>query len=190
MRPADKKCVLPVRAAQHGLGIIEVLVAVVVVSFGVLGMASLQLTGMKHSTSGYSRSKALLLAENMTTRMRINSPAVVAMQYAGFDSAAMDCNTKPAPYCQATYGGTASEICSSTELVAFDLFSVSCGDWGSAGAEEGAIGSLPNGKLEIECADAPCTATSAYIVSVTWVEGGETSAVADDNRRVQVRLRP
>jgi len=31
---------------QQGVGIVEVLVALVVVSLGVLGMASLQLTGM------------------------------------------------------------------------------------------------------------------------------------------------
>ena len=66
--------------SQRGLGIIEVLVALVVVSFGVLGMASLQLTGMKHSSSGFNRSKALLFAENMATRMRINDAGVAATE--------------------------------------------------------------------------------------------------------------
>ena len=47
---------------QRGVGIIEVLVALVVVSLGVLGMANLQLTGIKHSNSGYNRAKALMVA--------------------------------------------------------------------------------------------------------------------------------
>ena len=61
------------RAAQRGLGIIEVLVALVVVSLGVLGVAGLQLTGMKHSAGSLYRAQALSLAEDMAERMRLNA---------------------------------------------------------------------------------------------------------------------
>jgi len=59
-----------------GVGILEILVALVVVSIGVLGVAGLQLTGMKHSAGGYNRFKATLFAENLAARMRTNTLAV------------------------------------------------------------------------------------------------------------------
>ena len=65
---------------QSGVGIIEVLIALVVVSLGVLGMASLQLTGMKHSSSGYNRSMAVLFAENMASRMRAQTHKVLKIK--------------------------------------------------------------------------------------------------------------
>jgi len=180
-------CRAPYRRAQSGLGIIEVLVALVVVSFGVLGMAGLQLTGMKHSTSGYNRSKALLLAENMATRMRINQPAVTAASYAGVDSNNVDCATPPVPYCQAR-PSTGAVACTTAELAVFDIYSVSCGDLGTT-ADSGVKGMLPGGQLAILCNDAPCVANSSYTVTVTW---NERAARSDDQetRRVQMRLRP
>lgn len=175
------------RRTQRGLGIIEVLVALVVVSFGVLGMAGLQLTGMKHSTSGYNRSKALLLAENMATRIRINQPAVAAASYAGVDSDNVDCATPPVPYCQKKLT-TDAAVCTTAELAVFDIYSVSCGDLGTT-AEYGVKGMLPSGKLTVLCNDAPCAATSSYTVTVTW---NESASRSDDQetRRVQMRLRP
>ena len=176
---------------QSGLGIIEVLVALVVVSFGVLGMASLQLTGMKHSSGGFNRSKALLFAQSMSTRIRINQIAADAGEYAGFDSASVNCNVPPAPYCQTRPGGGATDACAPDELATFDEFSVSCGDVGTGGAEKGVIGSLPNGSLTVTCLDTPCGTDSVYQVTVSWSEG-RSRTVADElvTRRVQVRLKP
>ncbi len=176
---------------QSGLGIIEVLVALVVVSFGVLGMASLQLTGMKHSSGGFNRSKALLFAQSMSTRIRINQIAADAGEYAGFDSASINCDAPPAPYCQTRPGGGATDACTPAELATFDEFSVSCGDVGTGGAEKGVIGTLPNGSLTVTCLDTPCGTDSVYQVTVSWSEG-RSRTVADElvTRRVQVRLKP
>jgi len=176
---------------QSGLGIIEVLVALVVVSFGVLGMASMQLTGMKHSSGGFNRSKALLFAQSMATRIRINTVAADSQKYAGFDSASLNCDAPPTPYCQTRSGGGATPMCTTDELAAFDQFSVSCGDFGSDGADTGVIGSLPNGSLTVTCLATPCTSDSAYQVNVSWTEGrSRTNSDELVTRRVQVRLRP
>lgn len=181
------------QSGESGLGIIEILVALVVVSFGVLGMAGLQLTGMKHSTNGFNRSKALMLTENMATRMRINLTGVLNRSYDGFDSStdAAFCSTKPSPYCQA-YQGVAAEACTVDELAAFDLFSVACGDWGPNGSNGGVTGMLPDGaSLQVSCDDAPCTDTSTYTLSVSWPEKQTVSSEeAAVTRRVQMRLRP
>ena len=177
---------------QQGVGIVEVLVALVVVSLGVLGMASLQLTGMQHSNGGYNRSKALLYAENMATRMRTNRTAVRgATLFANFDSTVNGCAARPAPYCQASAAG-AAERCDAAELAAFDLFTVSCGDWGPSGAEDGVAGSLPNGQLTINCDSTPCEATSNYTINVSWTEGQRVTSDMNDTitRRVQMRMKP
>lgn len=178
---------------QQGVGLIEVLVALVVVSFGVLGMAGLQLTGMKHSTNGFNRSKALILTENIATRMRINNTGVLNGSYAGFDSSNDPnlCQVKPVPYCQASQGA-AAQSCSVDELAEFDLFSVSCGDWGPDGANAGVEGMLPTGaRLEVVCDDTPCAVTSTYTLSVSWPEGQTASSEKERVfKRVQMRLRP
>lgn len=178
---------------QRGVGIIEVLVALVVVSFGVLGMAGLQLTGMKHSNNGFNRSKALILTENIATRMRINEQGVANQSYAGFDSSddSNYCSVKPVPYCQASKG-VAAQSCSVDELAAFDLFSVSCGDWSGSGASGGVNDQMPSGaRLEVRCDDSPCVDTSTYTLSVSWPERQSVrSEEAPVVRRVQMRLRP
>lgn len=177
---------------QTGLGIIEVLVALVIVSLGVLGMASLQLTGMQHSTGGLNRSKALLAAENMAARMRVNRDGAQNDAYQNFDTATASCGTLPTPYCQA-HSGAVAQTCDEAELAAFDFHAVACGDWGGThGAEEGVVGGLPNGAMTVLCDDSPCTDTSTHTISVTWVEGQITTTDRDDTvtRRVQIRLRP
>lgn len=175
---------------QRGLGIIEVLVALVIVSFGVLGMAGLQLTGMKHSTDSFNRSKALMLAENLATRMRINRTGVTSGFYIGTRDGSA-CATKPDPYCQA-YDGTAAQSCSIEELAEFDLFSVACGDWGSAGANAGVAGMLPPGaQIDVACDTAPCDPDSTYTLSISWSDKENASSDKDPVvRRVQMRLRP
>jgi len=175
-----------------GVGLIEVLVALVVVSFGVLGMASLQLTGMKHSSGSLNRSKAMLYAQSMATRIRLNPVGVETFAYDAFDSDAISCAVLPEPYCQARKDVGDTQICTPAQLATFDLYSVSCGDGGSnGGAEKGVEGTLPNGKLTIDCVTQPCTTDSAYQVMITWNEGrSRTNNDELISRRVQVRLKP
>jgi len=189
----------PTPYRQRGLGIIEVLVALVVVSFGVLGMASLQLTGMKHSTGGYNRSKALMFTENMATRMRVNSTGVEQARYATFDSDTLNCDIPPDPYCQATLVGGEVLSCDAGQLAAFDFFSVACGDVGKSAAEDGVKRKLRDGRLTVDCNSPVCSEESTYTITVSWSEGRSTidkSKPAAGNldesttRRVQMRLRP
>lgn len=63
---------LPPRARQRGLSMIEVLVAIVIVSLGLLGMAGLQAAGLRASHSAFYRAQAAQLATDMAERMRAN----------------------------------------------------------------------------------------------------------------------
>lgn len=57
---------------QRGATLIEVLIAIVVLSIGLLGLAGLQVTSVQSNHSAYQRSQASLLANDLADRMRAN----------------------------------------------------------------------------------------------------------------------
>ena len=57
---------------QAGLSLVEVLVAVVLLSIGLLGLAGLQASGMRVGQSSIHRSLAAQLAQDMIERLRAN----------------------------------------------------------------------------------------------------------------------
>lgn len=58
-----------------GFTLIEVLVSIVIVSFGLLGVAGLLSTGLKSTQGSLQRTQASLLAYDMADRMRMNRDA-------------------------------------------------------------------------------------------------------------------
>jgi type IV pilus assembly protein PilV len=66
---------------QAGFTLIEVLVAALVLSVGLLGLAGLQVFALKTNDSAYLRSKATLYAYDMMDRMRTNREAAKADTY-------------------------------------------------------------------------------------------------------------
>lgn len=57
---------------QGGFGMIEILVAVLVLAIGLLGMASLQVSSLGMTTGSWNRSQAVLLADDLIERARAN----------------------------------------------------------------------------------------------------------------------
>lgn len=64
-----------------GFTFIEALVALVVLSIGLLGIAALQLTSLRTNHSASLRSQATLLAYDMVDRMRANRTAALGGAY-------------------------------------------------------------------------------------------------------------
>lgn len=62
----------PHRPAQAGFTMVEVLVAVLVLSIGLIGLASLQGVSLQFNNSAYLRSQATNLAYDMADRVRAN----------------------------------------------------------------------------------------------------------------------
>lgn len=60
---------------QKGASLIEILIAVVVISVGLLGLAGLQTSSIKSNQSSYLRSQATLLAYDLSDRMRASRDA-------------------------------------------------------------------------------------------------------------------
>lgn len=94
---------------ERGVGLIEVLIAVVIMSLGFLAAARMQVEGMRFSQSAYYQSQAHFLANDIIDRMRSNIPGVLTDQYAGMTTSAAATNSN-------------CTICTPDEIATLDLF--------------------------------------------------------------------
>lgn len=75
------RCVKP---GECGFTLVEVLVTIIVMAVGILGVAGLQLAGMRSNHSAYLRSQATIAASDLIDRMRADPAAFAGKR---FDSA-------------------------------------------------------------------------------------------------------
>ncbi len=158
------------RRAASGFTMLEVLISIVVIAFGLLGVAGLQAFALKNNQSAAYRSVATSLASDMVDRMKANPLAAFAGAYNGANSGAYG---SPVPTCLTGPG------CSSTELASNDLY-----EWRLLVRD-----ALPNGSAVV-CLDAtPRDGTSIasaacdgagrqYVIKVWWVDDRNTTTPA------------
>ena len=79
-KPSTSRRFAPLQR-QSGASLIEVLVAVVLLTFGILGAAGLQVVGTKSNHGSYLRSQAVSLAYDVADRMRANAAGATANNY-------------------------------------------------------------------------------------------------------------
>ncbi len=94
---------------NKGFTLLEVLIAVLVLSIGLLGLAGLQLTGLRNNHSANLRGQATQFAYNMVDRMRANPVGLAAALY-----------NKPTPASTAACLTTTG--CTPTQLAQHDMF--------------------------------------------------------------------
>lgn len=63
---------------QRGFTLIEVMVALLIFSLGLMGMAGLMVLSVKTNQSAYLRTQASFLAQSMADRMRVNRSQIAA----------------------------------------------------------------------------------------------------------------
>ncbi|MCK5860813.1 type IV pilus modification protein PilV [Abyssibacter sp.] len=149
---------------QSGITLLEVLITLVVIAIGMLGMASLQLGGLRSNHNAYYRSQATGIAADLTDRMRSNVGAARSGAYA-----AQQVPDDPGYDCQTSFpNGTG---CTPAELAAADLYA-----WyqmlGSPAS------GLPGAVATVSCA-AGCAAGDPYTISLTWDENRNGQIDAD-----------
>lgn len=67
--------------SSAGFSLVEVLVALVLLSIGLLGLAGLQTRGVRDNHGAYLRTQAILCAKDLVDRMRANRGAAIAGAY-------------------------------------------------------------------------------------------------------------
>lgn len=95
---------------QKGFTLLEVLIAVLVLSLGLLGIAGMQMISLKNTNSAYQRAQATQSAYDIIDRMRANrdeaekSSSGYAVAYGGTYAASTACETGACiPSAMATY---------------------------------------------------------------------------------------
>lgn len=106
---------IPVPRSARGFTLIEVLIAVVILSVGLLGLAGLQATSLRNNHSAYLRSQATTLAYDIIDRMRTNK--TVAQGVPGGYALALTASPPAPPTPPACLGAP----CDSAQLATFDL---------------------------------------------------------------------
>lgn len=69
------------RKTMRGAGMVEVLVAVLVMAIGLLGIAAMQAAALRNSQSALERSQAVVQTYSILDAMRANRPAALANAY-------------------------------------------------------------------------------------------------------------
>lgn len=198
LKPAPFPRALIRRRHLDGFNLIEVLVAVAVLAIGLLGVAALQVQGVRYNYGAYARSQAVMLAHDYAERIYANPPGrigVAADLYAGLDSNSMDCDAEPAALCGTQSDADTPVQCAAAEMATYDRYVSSCGYPTSSGRSGGIRDLLTEGRLRVTCVDTSdtavaCATGSLHRILVTWQERGSSNSgttVQDAEFRMVVR---
>lgn len=136
---------------QTGISLIEVLIALFVLSIGLLGHSKIQALGVRAGIDANLRTQATYRLNEMIERIRANRPAADSDYYALIDYAAIDCDAAPAKVCSEGAAGAAEE-CTAGEVADEDAMYWFCS----------VLDTLPNGNVVVS------VATGIYSVQVGW----------------------
>jgi type IV pilus assembly protein PilV len=164
------------RLRESGFNLVEVLVAVAVLAIGLLGIAALQINGIRYNLGSYSRSVAVMIANDYAERMYAARPSAAAGLYGNFDSSGADCDAAPAEICAMQSDNDDPVSCSGLQMATYDQFVAACGYPTDDVRHGGVVDLLPQGQLVVTCVDdagaavVPCGANRRHRITVSWQE--------------------
>jgi len=170
-------------SSARGFTMLEVLVAILVLSLGLLGLAGLQTVGLRNNTASTQRTIATLLASDIADRMRANYNSVVSgdYNYANYSVAAGSSVVGKTTYANGISTTVCTPgACTSTLIAQQDIY-----DWNQqicAQLPQSTPCTAGNGPWGVVCRDlspndgtpvAPACdnlATSPYVIKIWWIE--------------------
>ena len=165
---------------QQGVGMIEVLVTLFILSVGLLGVASLQFISSFSNSDALNRSQSVMVAQQLSERLRANAVMslvgdglVVNNQY--FDQGLYNFSNLSCPgggkpydcYClshPATVPNCRANQCTAAQFAAFDAYEMSCA----------AVATNPAVTLNLTCTDNragdadSCSPGSRHRIILAW----------------------
>ncbi|WP_423201205.1 type IV pilus modification protein PilV [Fluviicoccus keumensis] len=131
---------------QRGVGLIEVMVALLLLGIAVVGFAALQVRAVGSTHDAYFRTQGMAIAQEVAERLRANSNATFAINAV-------------ATYRAGSTGGVSdtqciTNTCTPTQMAQFDI----------ANLNTLAASTLPNGRFAV----VPCTNATNSCVLVSW----------------------
>jgi len=142
---------MSVRSRQAGVSIVEALVALVILSVGMLGIAGLYLSSLQAGRSANLRIQAVNLASEMADRIRANRNGEASYNLAaGNLPAAVDC---------ATVACTTAQLAQSDQNIWVTTI-------------RAALAGATAGGGSITYTDNPAPMPDRYEITVTWREAG------------------
>jgi type IV pilus assembly protein PilV len=153
-------------APSGGFNLVEVMVALVVISVGLLGIAKMQALALASTGTARLRSLAAIEAASLASTIRADrvywsaitnpagNPFAVSFQN-GAITASTDAALQTVQSCK-----TAAAPCTSTQIVAYDLQ-----DWAASLAPQ-----VPNGQAVLTCAVGTAPAPVSCTIVITWTE--------------------
>jgi type IV pilus assembly protein PilV len=139
------------RIRQSGFSLVEVLIALVIMSVGMLGIAGLYVQSMQAGRTSMFRHNAVTLAGDVADRIRANPTAAVSyIVPVGADNSCV----------------TGGVNCTPAEMAANDVLL-----WKDQAGE-----TLPNGDVTIVFTAAAGATPPSYQITVTWTEPGQVPA--------------
>jgi type IV pilus assembly protein PilV len=151
----------PVSAAwTRGFSLLEVLVAVLILSVGLLGIAGLQVTGLRYASAANMQYVASLQVLDMAERMRANMAGVSAGAYNSISGTGSD-------------PGCISSSCTASQMAATDAY-----QWNTANARV-----LPSGTGTVT------RNGSLFTINISWNESSGLGT-APQARSISVTFQP
>lgn len=174
------KSMITTTPKQQGVGMIEVLVTLFILSIGLLGVASLQFVSSFSNSDALNRSQSVMVAQQMSERLRasarmslIGDGLVVDGNYFDPDLYNFDnltCNSGESPYncfclaLPADIPNCNTGQCDASEFATFDAYETSCS----------AVSANPSVEIGIDCQDRDnadgeaCSTGSRISINLFW----------------------
>lgn len=154
---------MSMRRVQQGVGLVEVMVALLLLSIAVLGFVALQVRASAAGSESFGRTQAMAIAQDMAERVRLNLGEIGTYTAAANWGAAGDIT--------ACEGG---KTCAANQLAQYDIDNV----------RNSAATMLPNGQVIMQ----QCVGSQVNCIYVSWddtqptVGNGDTDCVTSVGR--------
>lgn len=157
-----------------GTSLLEVMIALVVLTTGFIGLAGLQSIALTNNHSAYLRSQAVIQAHDMSDRMYAN---VIGVQAGNYNAISGISNSPPACLTSAAPDTSALDAvnCTPAQIAQFDGW-----EWNSQNANV-----LPSGQGTVSGPNG----SGVYTITITWLEQ-ETDGTDSKSFAFQVKPLP